>query len=60
MADDKADEAEAFLASLPEPVQKRLAEIKQLHEQYTGLEEECQKEIQAVEAKYLALFSAAA
>ena len=59
MQDQEELSPEEFLASLPEAVQTRVTELKSLHEQYSGLQEECQKEIQAVEAKYAALFSTA-
>ena len=56
MGDSSPEGVQEFLSQLPAPVQERLAEVRKLHEQYAELEDQCQKEIQAVEAKYLAMF----
>lgn len=53
----KAEEAAAFVASLPEPVQQRVESLRGLQKQHDDLEEEYRKEREALEAKYTQLYA---
>ena len=47
---------EEFVQSLPPAVQSRVQLLKELQSQYDDLEGSFQKEIEALEAKYAALY----
>ena len=55
-AEEETSPSELYVQSLPAPVQARVKHLNTLQDKYDNLASEFEKEIDALEAKYAALY----